>query len=125
MEQHQGRILLVDDEASIRLTLSTLLQRRGYLVTCAARGEDALPLLDREHFDLLLLDLKMPGISGVQVAQYARAMRLEAQILVLTGTATIDNANAIEQIGFEVLLKTASPQAVLARVAAVLGHPPE
>jgi DNA-binding response OmpR family regulator len=125
MEQYQGRILLVDDEAPIRLTLSTLLQRRGYRVICAACGEDALPLLDREQFDLLLLDLKMPGISGVQVAQYARAMRLESHILVLTGTATVDNANAIEQIGFDVLLKTASPQAVLDRVAAVLGHSPK
>ena len=59
MNQH-ARILLVDDEASIRLTLGALLERTGYDVTSADGGEQAVQLLERHAFDLLLTDLKMP-----------------------------------------------------------------
>src|SRR6266571_4405523 len=67
-----ARILLVDDEASIRLTLGALLERAGYDVTSAESGEQAVQLLERQPFDLLLTDLKMPGIDGMQVVAAAK-----------------------------------------------------
>ena len=73
-EQRTARILVVDDEETIRLTLATLLQRRGYTVTVATDGAEALALIERQSFDLLLLDLIMPGQSGLEVARHARTI---------------------------------------------------
>ena len=122
MEQQSARILVVDDEAAIRLTLDLLLRRRGYLVTSAKNGLEALAAIERQAFDLLLLDLKMPGMSGIEVGRRAREILPDAAILILTGSTSIEGlveAPGLEQ--FDVLTKTASPQEVLDRVAAAVG----
>jgi CheY-like chemotaxis protein len=62
-EQRTARILVVDDEDTIRRTLAALLQRRGYAVTVVASGAEARALIEQQAFDLLLLDLIMPGLS--------------------------------------------------------------
>ncbi len=67
-----AQILIVDDEASIRLTLGALLKRAGYEVTPAENGAEAVALLERQLFDLMLVDLKMPGMDGMQVVAAAR-----------------------------------------------------
>ena len=66
-----ARILIVDDESSIRLTLGALLQRAGYDVTAAENGAEAVALFERQTFDLMLVDLKMPGMDGMQVVAAA------------------------------------------------------
>ncbi len=119
MEPHTARILVVDDEAPIRVTLERLLQRRGYAVMVARSGEEALPLIEQHTFDLLLLDLKLPGISGLDVARRARALQPAVAVLLLTGHAALEGAPDTAPLdAFEYILKTASPQDVLARVAA-------
>jgi DNA-binding NtrC family response regulator len=121
MWQGMAQILVVDDEEAIRLTLETLLQRRGYEVTTAASGAEALALIEQRVFDLLLLDLKMPGLSGLDVARRARVLQPAVAILFLTGSSTIAGAPEepdLEQ--FDVLIKTTSPQEVLEHVAAAL-----
>lgn len=121
MEQRSARILVVDDEAMIRLTLEMLLRRRGYAVTIASIGAEALALIEQQPFDLLLLDLKMPGMSGIEVAQRARALQPAAKILILTGSSQIEGVvNEPHDEQFEFMLKTASPQEVLERVAAIM-----
>jgi DNA-binding response OmpR family regulator len=121
MEPPAARILIVDDEAPIRMTLERLLQRRGYAVLAADSGEQALALLDQHTFDLLILDLKLPGISGLDVAQRARALQPTAAILLLTGHANLgDGPDASGVDEFEYLLKTTSPEDVLARVATII-----
>src|SRR5436190_16178197 len=117
-EQEPARILVVDDEAVIRLTLNVLLQRVGYTVTTAANGEEALGWLMQSTFDLLLLDLGLPGISGLHVAQYAQEHHPSAVVVFLTGSSDFNTVSIAEQVGhFEYILKTDSPQAVLDRVA--------
>lgn len=120
MTNHSGRILLVDDEGAIRLTLSALLTRRGYRVTSAANGEEAIQLIEQHQFELFLLDLKMPGLSGLQVARHASLTQPQARIIILTGTATLGDTDEEQVAGFDLMLKTSSPQTVLERVAAVL-----
>lgn len=71
-EQELAHVLVVDDEATIRHTLDAILRRVGYTVTTAANGEEALAWLMQHQFDLLLLDFGLPGISGLEVADYAR-----------------------------------------------------
>ena len=75
MAQRSARILVADDEEAIRLTMELLLQRRGYTVTTARSGTEALALIEQQPFELLLLDLKMPGLSGLEVAQRAREVQ--------------------------------------------------
>jgi DNA-binding response OmpR family regulator len=112
-----AHILLVDDEASIRLTLSALLQRAGYDTTAAENGEAAVALLEQHIFDLLLVDLKMPGMDGMQVVAAARQRQPDIAIIVLTGHGSLDTAvEGLHQGIFDYLLKTTAPPQVIERV---------
>ena len=120
-----ARILVVDDEAAVLFTLDLLLQRYGYRVTTATTGSAALALLLQEPFDLFLIDLVLPGMSGLEIAQHARAHQPDAAIILLTGSHAIGGAPIEGQIGpFACILKTASPQDVLAGVAQALEPQP-
>jgi len=121
MTEGPAQVLVVDDEAPIRLTMSDLLRRRGYEVTTAENGEAALALIHQRRFDLLLLDLKMPGLSGIDVAKRARELHVDVAIIILTGHGSLDSALDGLHLGvFDYLLKTSSPRDVLDRVAAAI-----
>src|SRR5258706_9859733 len=112
-----ARILMVDDEASIRLTLGAMLQRAGYVVTSAEHGVEAVACLERQAFDLLLVDLKMPEMDGMQVVAAARQRQPDLAIIVLTGHGSLDTAVAGLHPGlFDYLLKTTEPPQGIARV---------
>ena len=114
-----ARILIVDDEASIRLTLGALLKRTGYEVTPAENGAEAVALLEQQLFDLMLVDLKMPGMDGMQVVAAARKRQADLAIIVLTGHGSLDTAvEGLHQGVFDYLLKTTEPAQVIERVKA-------
>ena len=116
-----ARILIVDDEANIRLTLETLLRRAGYDVTPAGNGEEAVALLEQQAFDLMLVDLKMPGMDGMQVVAAARQRQPDIAIIVLTGHGSLDTAvEGLHHGIFDYLLKTTEPPEVIERVKAGL-----
>ena len=116
-----AQILIVDDEASIRLTLGALLKRAGYEVTPAENGAEAVALLERQLFDLMLVDLKMPGMDGMQVVAAARKRQPDVAIIVLTGHGSLDTAvEGLHQGVFDYLLKTTEPSYVIERVKAGL-----
>jgi DNA-binding response OmpR family regulator len=116
-----ARILIVDDESSIRLTLGTMLQRAGYDVTPAENGAEAVERLERQLFDLLLVDLKMPGMDGMEVVAAARQRQADLAIIVLTGHGSLDTAvEGLHQGIFDYLLKTTEPGQVIERVRAGL-----
>jgi DNA-binding response OmpR family regulator len=118
---HLARILMVDDEANIRLTLGAMLTRAGYEVTSAGNGEEAIELLERQAFDLLLVDLKMPGMDGMQVVAAARQRQSDIAAIVLTGHGSLDTAiEGLHQGIFDYLLKTSEPGHVIERVKAAL-----
>lgn len=117
----QTHILIVDDEANIRLTLSTLLTRVGYDVTTAGSGEEAIELLRQQHYALLLVDLKMPGMDGMQVVEQARTITPDTSVIVLTGHGSLESAmDGIRHQIFDYLLKTTDPAFVVQRVKAGL-----
>lgn len=121
MAHGPAHILVVDDEEPIRLTMGDMLRRRGYEVTTADNGEAALALIHQRPFDLLLLDLKMPGLSGIEVAKRARERLPEAAIIILTGHGSLDSAIDGLHIGvFDYMLKTSSPRDVIQRVEAAI-----
>ncbi|MEO8911062.1 MAG: HD domain-containing phosphohydrolase [Gemmatimonadaceae bacterium] len=88
------RILIVDDEETIRLALRKFLRSRGYEVEIAGSGEQALAALDNGSFALMLCDVRMPGMTGVQMVPQARAKDDELAIIMLT--AVNDAATATE-----------------------------
>ena len=88
------RILIVDDEETIRLALRKFLRSRGYEVEIAGSGDQALQILDKQSFSLMLCDVRMPGMTGVQVVPQARMRDHDLAIIMLT--AVNDAATATE-----------------------------
>ena len=75
------RILLAEDDESMRLYLARALERVGYDVTAVDRGTAAVPLLEQERFDLLLTDIVMPEMDGIELAQRAAEIAPDAKVL--------------------------------------------
>ncbi len=118
-----ANILVVDDEQNIRLTLSALLRRASYTVTTASSGEEAVSLFSSQPFDLMLVDLQMTGINGIQVVEALRARGLDTEVIVLTGHGSLESAiEGIHQGIFDYMLKTSDPAQIMDRVAAGLAE---
>lgn len=112
-----ARILVVDDEPIIRETLAEVLNTEGREVMTAASGEEALALLQKETFDLMLLDLVMPGLGGLQVMEKARKIAPNTIIIMLTAHGTLSSAiQAMRHGAHDYLLKPASAPKIMASV---------
>jgi len=83
------RILLAEDDESMRLYLARALERVGYHVTAVDRGTAAVPLLRRERFDLLLTDIVMPEMDGIELAQRAAEISPDVRVMFITGFAAV------------------------------------
>jgi DNA-binding NtrC family response regulator len=102
-------LLLVDDDADLRNDIATFLGARGYRVVCCGDGEEALEQADRRAFDVAILDLSMPGLSGLEVLQKLKARGAECEVVMLTGEGTIETAvEAMKQGAREFLTKPIS-----------------
>jgi DNA-binding NtrC family response regulator len=102
----QKSILLVDDEDLVRRALKGFLASEDYEVDEAACGEDALRLLNDKYYGLLIIDLKMPGLSGIDVLERLRVMHKKTEVILMTGYGTIDTAvEAIRAGAFDFLAK--------------------
>lgn len=94
-----SRILLVDDETVFTDNMTRLLTARGYSVTAADSGAVALEVLEENDFDVIVLDLKMPGMDGIATLKEIRKLGLFTQTLVLTGHGSIDTALEAVKLG--------------------------
>jgi len=86
-----GRILLIDDEAGIRDSLELLLTLEGFTVEMAPEGVSGLDLLSRSQYDLLLLDLSLPGENGIDLLPKIKALRPEMPVIMITAYGTVNN----------------------------------
>ncbi|MCM8556408.1 cell cycle two-component system response regulator CpdR [Sphingomicrobium sediminis] len=84
-----SRILLAEDDTSMREYLARALERVGYEVASVACGTEALPLLEKEKFDLLLTDIVMPEMDGIELAQKAGAIDPNIRVMFITGFAAV------------------------------------
>jgi two-component system, NtrC family, response regulator AtoC len=107
------RVLVVDDEEIVRESLAGWLRNDGHVVGAAADGAAGIALLRAEPWAVVLLDLKMPGMDGLQVLEEARKLRPEATYVVMTAYATVDTAVAAMKLGaFDYLVKPFDPEEV-------------
>jgi DNA-binding response OmpR family regulator len=93
-ENSKARLLIVDDETNVRSTLGEFLEQRGYHVSKARSGDEALTLLTNTPYDLMVLDMLMPKMSGVEVMQRAREVCPNLAIIILTAHASMESAIA-------------------------------
>ena len=100
------KILVVDDEQSLREVLSIMLKRAGYSVTSATDGEEAIEFIHKEIFDLVITDLRMPKIDGMEVLKAVKSASPETVVLIITAFATADSAvEAMKQGAYDYLTK--------------------
>lgn len=93
------KILVVDDEESIREGCNKILSRDGYFVKCAENGNKGLEILGKDAFDMSLIDLKMPGISGMQFLEAAQKINPDMINVIITGFASISSAVEAMKLG--------------------------
>ena len=91
-EQHEIRILVVDDEEINRDNIAHVLAKDGYVVETAADGEEALATIKDSRFDLIITDLKMGNLDGVQMMETAKELLPDAEVIIITGYATVNSA---------------------------------
>ncbi|TAK28896.1 MAG: sigma-54-dependent Fis family transcriptional regulator [Myxococcaceae bacterium] len=117
MDESRGRILIVDDEANARAALSEILREEGYETETAADGFKALGKLGAFSPDLILTDLKMPGLDGLGLLKEARAASPSTVLVVMTAFGTIDSAVEAIKLGAEnYLTKPLEPGSLIAVV---------
>jgi two-component system, OmpR family, response regulator RegX3 len=115
-----GRVLLVDDEEILRTSLSFALGKEGYEVVAVADGSEALTAASRDAFDLILLDLMLPGVDGMEVCRRLRAHSPVSIIMLTARDQEIDKVLGLELGADDYVTKPFSTRELSARMKAVL-----
>jgi DNA-binding NtrC family response regulator len=116
-------VLVVDDEEIVRESLSGWLRKDGYAVQAAPDGKAAIEALQGARWAIVLLDLKMPGMDGLQVLEEARRVRPDATYVLMTAYATVDTAVAAMKLGaYDYLVKPFDPEELSALVQRVVAQ---
>jgi two-component system, OmpR family, alkaline phosphatase synthesis response regulator PhoP len=116
-----SRILLVEDAPDVQLVVADLLRRHGHEVEVAGRGEEGLRATSEQQFDLMILDVMLPGMDGFDVCRASRERGFDGAILMLTARAQVDDRAEGLYIGADdYLIKPFDPKELLARVTALL-----
>jgi len=114
-------ILIVDDEKNIRLTLSQALETLGAEVDTAANGEEALAKLKEKEFGLILLDIRMPGMDGMEVLHRVREIRPDIRVIMITAYGTVESAVEAMKLGaVDFLQKPFDPEEIRELVLRVM-----
>ncbi|GAP06281.1 response regulators consisting of a CheY-like receiver domain and a winged-helix DNA-binding domain [Anaerolinea thermolimosa] len=116
-----AKILVVDDEEIARTSLADILRLEGHEIKAVSSGEQAVQVLESEPFDVMLLDLRMPGMGGIDVLRAVVDRLQSLQVIVLTAHGSLDSA--IQALRFRVhdyMLKPVSPEQIIASIEKAL-----
>jgi DNA-binding response OmpR family regulator len=115
------RVLVVDDEANLRQTIARILHQMGCEVTTAADGIEALQRLEAAPYDLVYLDIRLPGMDGLQVLRQIHDRYPQLAVVLLTAHASISSAVEAVRLGAtDYLIKPIGPEALIARTRTIL-----
>ena len=116
-EDITGKILLVDDDKSIRVTISEALESAGHTVVTAVDGEHGLEKFSEDTFDLVLLDMKMPGTDGMEVLKRIKTIEPTQPVIMITGFGTVETAVEAMKLGaVDYIQKPFTPEEIRAIV---------
>ncbi|RLB55069.1 MAG: sigma-54-dependent Fis family transcriptional regulator [Deltaproteobacteria bacterium] len=116
-----ARIMVVDDEKIVRESLSAWLQKSGYDAVAVDGGQRALELLEREEWDLLLVDLKMPRVDGLKVLRRTLESKSDIPVLIFTAYATVETAvEAMKAGAYDYLVKPIDPDVLAMKVEKIV-----
>lgn len=119
---NKPRILVIDDEDIVRISCRKCLVPEGYEVDVAASGVEGMRLLDNNSYDVVLTDLKMPDMDGMEVLTKVKQRLPEAKIIIITGYSTVETAVKALKLGaLNYIEKPFTPDDILAAVKEALG----
>jgi DNA-binding NtrC family response regulator len=111
------KVLLVDDEKDFVESLSERLDIRNFDVTCEFNGMDALKRIQEQDFDVIILDVLMPGKDGVETLQEIKKIKPLVQVIMLTGHATVETAiNGMKQGAYDYLIKPTDTETLVKKI---------
>jgi two-component system response regulator HydG len=120
---NKGKILIVDDEGVVRNSLTEWFSSEGYATKGVQNGREALDIVDRQDFDVALVDLKMPGMDGVELQRQLRDKDPELTVIMMTGFGTVETAvQALKQGAYDYLTKPIDPDELQHTVEKALEH---
>lgn len=119
--QDKKNILVIDDEEIVRISCRRALVPEGFNVEVARDGLEGLRLLKEKPYDLILIDLKMPNMDGMEVLENILSMRPDAKVIIITGYSAVETAvKAIKMGAFNYLEKPFTPDSLLEAVREAL-----
>lgn len=111
---YEPNILVVDDEKSFRELLKAILIKRGYETSCASNGLEAVKLMENQYFDIIITDLMMEKMDGMELIKYIKHNNLSTKAIIITAYGSIENAvEAIKEGAFSYFIKSNSPQELI------------
>jgi DNA-binding NtrC family response regulator len=111
------RILVIDDEEIVRISCRKCLTPEGYEVDVAANGADGLRLTRENHYDLVLTDLKMPDMDGMEFLMTMKEMQPKAKVIMITGYSTVEHAEEATRLGaYNYIEKPFTPDTLISAV---------
>ena len=119
----KASLLIVDDELIVRDSLSKWFREEGYEVTAAESAQDALAKMAQQHFDLALVDIKMPGTDGVELQRRMREIDSEMVVIIMTGYASVETAvTALKNGAYDYVSKPFDPEDIAHTLRNALAH---
>lgn len=110
----KGKILVLDDDPAVTLSCKRILGAEGFSISTAAEGESALRQLEKDEYDLLITDIRLPDTTGIEVLREARIMQPGTDVVVITGYPTLEDAKESTKLGaFEFIEKPFTPDFML------------
>jgi len=115
-------VLVVDDEAIVRESIRDWLKNSGYQVSVAESGEEALKMIEQQNFGVMIVDLRLPGINGIEVLRKAKTLKPEIKSIVITAYPNMMSQEEATKLGaIDYLVKPVFPDKLEALINETLG----